>query len=384
MADGKSAEEREERRGYVVELAAAVLLGVGTMMGAYAAYQGSLWSGNCLTAYNQGTNKLGDANREMLRGVQEQSFDAVLWMENIKAQEAVVAKEEAEEKEAATAEVLAAVVGAAAVEGEGEGEGADGEDEGEGEDGEEVAAAPPASAAPVAEAAATAEDDEEGDPAQEIIDDLLYSADMPVAKQLEKLLNTRKNLGTALKWADTQYTKRMAALTDKQKLELAHKILAAEAEQEKVGEELEAALTKAGVEDTEDEDEIAAAVAKDPNLAKAVETAEARWFEIQGRIDAEYDRLSKPMFFESPDYRKTHERAYTQLLDEGNKLLQEGQLFNGHGDKFTLTTVLFTVTLFFAGMSTVLRRFPIKVAFLVISVGMLAYSTVQMFSVPFA
>lgn len=356
MSEGKSAaEEREERRGYVVELAAAVLLGVATMMGAYAAYEGSLWSGNCLTAYNQGTNKLGDANREMLRGVQEQSFDAVLWMENIKAREAVVAKEEAEEKEAATAEVLAA--------------------------------APPAPAAPVAKAApaeATAEGDEEGDPAQEIIDDLLYSADMPVAKQLEKLLNTRKNLGTALKWADTQYTKRMAALTDKQKLELAHTILAAEAEQEKVGEELEAALTKAGVEDTEDEDEVAAAVAKSPDLAKAVEAAETRWFQIQGRIDAEYDRLSKPMFFESPDYRKTHERAYTQLLDEGSKLLQEGQLFNGYGDKFTLTTVLFTVTLFFAGMSTVLRRFPIKVAFLVISVGMLAYSTVQMFSVPFA
>jgi hypothetical protein len=46
--------------------------------------------------------------------------------------------------------------------------------------------------------------------------------------------------------------------------------------------------------------------------------------------------------------------------------------------------VLFTVTLFFAGMSTVLRRLPIKVSFLVISTGMLIYSTFQMFTVPFA
>jgi hypothetical protein len=394
--------EDNDKRDYYVELAAAILLGVATVLGAYAAYQGSLWSGNCLTAYNQGTNTLGDANRELLRGVQEHSFDAVLWMENIKAKEAETQKEEAEAKAVETAEVLAAVVavqtgaeeGAAEEGAAEEGAAEEGEDGEEAEDDGEAEPAPaPKLAAAGAAAAATAasepvaddeDEDEDEDPAQAIIDDLLYDKDMPVAKQLQKLLNTRKNLGGAMRWADAHYAKRMAALTDKQKLELANRILAIEAEQAAAEAERTALLEKLGVEDVDDEDEVAAALEDDDATAEKVQELEARWFATQDRIDAEYDRLSKPMFFESPDYIKTQERAYTKLLDEGNKQLKDGQLYNGYGDKFTLTTVLFTVTLFFAGMSTVLRRLPIKVSFLVISTGMLIYSTFQMFTVPFA
>ncbi|HVJ93914.1 MAG TPA: hypothetical protein VM580_29195, partial [Labilithrix sp.] len=93
--DDRSGRSGNERRAFYIDLFSAILLGAATVLGAYAAYQSSLWGGNCQTAYMQGTNKLGEANREMLKSVQEQSFDAVVWMENLKAHEVAKAQEAA-------------------------------------------------------------------------------------------------------------------------------------------------------------------------------------------------------------------------------------------------------------------------------------------------
>ena len=53
-------------------------------------------------------------------------------------------------------------------------------------------------------------------------------------------------------------------------------------------------------------------------------------------------------------------------------------------DKFTLLTVFFTVTLFFAGLASVIRRFPIKTAFLGIAAVLLAYSSFLMLGMKLA
>ena len=64
-----------EKRDAVVDTASAVVLGLTTMLAAFGAYQAALWGGNQATAYTQAINTLGEANRELLRGVQERSFD---------------------------------------------------------------------------------------------------------------------------------------------------------------------------------------------------------------------------------------------------------------------------------------------------------------------
>ncbi|MCB1173902.1 MAG: hypothetical protein KDK39_10065 [Leptospiraceae bacterium] len=63
---------------------AATLLGLGTIFAAFAAYQSSLWGGNCLTAYNEAVIKFGDANREYLNGSMEVNFDTMVYLESLR------------------------------------------------------------------------------------------------------------------------------------------------------------------------------------------------------------------------------------------------------------------------------------------------------------
>ncbi|HBS06163.1 MAG TPA: hypothetical protein DEA96_14440 [Leptospiraceae bacterium] len=67
-----------------LELVATVLLGLGTILAAFAAYQSALWGGNCLTAYNQAVIKFGDANREYLNGALATSFDTMVYLEYLR------------------------------------------------------------------------------------------------------------------------------------------------------------------------------------------------------------------------------------------------------------------------------------------------------------
>jgi hypothetical protein len=71
----------ESDKGLWVELAATVLIGLATVLGAYAAYQSALWGGNCLSSYNEGVATLNDANTEEMKGVQTYTFDMLTWMQ---------------------------------------------------------------------------------------------------------------------------------------------------------------------------------------------------------------------------------------------------------------------------------------------------------------
>jgi hypothetical protein len=317
----------------MVDVAAAVLLGLATVSGAFAAYQSSLWGGNCLTAYTQGTNKLADANREMLRGVQERAFDTTIWIENVKAQAAIM-------KEVAAAEEV--------------------------------------------EAATKPSEDAEVSRAEEVLEALILQDDAPLAQKLDKLQSTRRDLTEALTWADKTYEKRMSDLTRDQMIERVKAVLVLEEKQQAVIDQQVALLKPFGLDADSNEDEIALAIASDEAASTKYDALDAQWFKLQKEIEGEFDKLGKPLFFESPDYEKKKDRVFKQLTDEGNKLIADGQLFNQRGDRFTLTTVLFTVTLFFAGMASTLRRTPIKATFLVMAVAMMVYSAIQLFLTPFA
>lgn len=322
-----------------IDIFAAVLLGIATVCGAYAAYQSALWGGNQASAYVKGTNKLSDANREQLKGVQEQAFDTTVWIEHMKAEAAAAREEAAAQKEAEAA----------------------------------------GAAAPAEE-----EDDEGPLDAEGLVAALAYVEDAPLAQKLQKLMATRRDLQDANKWADKQYEKRMKAMNKGQMLELAKKILDLEKKQEEVLVKQLALLTPLGLDEEADESEIEEALAKNEPVRKQIEDLDSEWTKYQKEIEAELDKLSKPMFFEAPEYTKKKERVFKQLSDEGNKLIDEGNEANRRGDEFTLVTVLFTVTLFFAGMASTLKRVPIKATFVVFSVAMFIYSMIKMFGTPFA
>lgn len=61
-----------------------------------------------------------------------------------------------------------------------------------------------------------------------------------------------------------------------------------------------------------------------------------------------------------------------------------GQQYNAHGDRFTLTTVIYTVAMFFAGLGAVLRRHAMRVVFLGLSVLVASGALWYMLQTPFA
>jgi hypothetical protein len=71
------------------------------------------------------------------------------------------------------------------------------------------------------------------------------------------------------------------------------------------------------------------------------------------------------------------------LWGESYELISEGDEANSHGDQFTLSTVLFTVVLFFAGMSAVARRYKLKLIYMLFSAATFLASVIFMLTIPF-
>ncbi len=352
------ADDDSDRKSELLDVAGAVLLGVTTALAAYGAYEGSLYGGNQATAYTQAINTLGEANRESLQGMQERTFDTTVWLEHMKAQEAAqatVAKEEA-----------AAAAAAAPAEGAAPG------------------AAPTAAAAPAA-----AEEEEEEKPqtkdeaAAELADALTEVGDLSLDKKMDKLLTTRRELTAALKWAEQEHDKTTKKMPKEKRLEISKKVVDLGEKMEKKYEEQFAILLKLVPEDEqEDEEAIAAAVEKNPDAKGKIAKLDEEIAALDKEASDMIDKLAKPLFFESTAYSKNQTRKSEELLEKGNKLFEEGSKANEIGDKFTLATVFYTVALFFAGLSPVMRRFPIKAAFLGMALAVAVAASAYMFRLP--
>lgn len=334
-----SDEQPQFKRDAMIDFAGAIVLGVTTALAAFGAYESSLWGGNQATAYTQATNTLGDANRELLRGVQERSFDTTIWIEQLKA------------------------------------------------DAPPPAAPVASGAAPAAAPPEEAEEDEKPqtkeEAAAELADSFSDVEDLPLTKKLDKLLTTRRELVAALKWADAEHDKQTKKMPKDKRLEIARQVVELNEKQEKVTEEQAAILVKLGLEDADDED-VEAALAKNADAKAQSEKLEAQYEALGKEADKILEKLAKPMFFESPAYDKSQTREYEKLLAKGNKLFEDGQKFNEYGDKFTLATVFYTVALFFAGLSAVLKRFPIKATFLTMGSLIAIGATIYLFLTPMA
>lgn len=335
-------ESDDDNKNFGVDVAGAALLGVFTCLAAYAAYQASLWGGNQATAYTEAINILGEANRELLRGVQDQSFDTTVWIEQMKAADAA-------RKATAAAEATAD-------------EAADGAAEAEEDDEEEL----------------TREQR-----ARQLAEELAYVEDEPIAKQLTKVMQSRRELVAAVKWSEEQHEKRTKLLPPQKRLELANALVTLFDKSEAIDEEWDGAVKELGLKEA-DEDELELALEKDPAAKERFAKLEQDSLATQTAIDAEMEKLAAPMFFESPTYTRSRESRVTTLLDRGNQTFLDGQRFNTISDRFTLTTVFYTVALFFAGMSAVMRQRSIKLVFLAASVLVAGGALWYMLNTPFA
>ncbi|MCB1146373.1 MAG: hypothetical protein KDK41_04490 [Leptospiraceae bacterium] len=238
-----------------IDIIAAVLLGLGTVTAAFAAYQSSLWGGNCLTAYNEAVIKFGDANREYLNGSMNISFDTMIYLESLR------------------------------------------------------------------ENPRTADD-------------------------VDKMM--AKDLVRAVKWSDTDLEKR---LEGKSKAEIAE-----------LESQLEEKWEAFYDEETTDEAQ-----------AKLLDEIEV----IEKQIDYQ-------PFLANESYRAGKRSKGDALTKAAQAKMKEGITANMTGDSFTLLTVYFTISLFFAGLASVLKDDKIKFSFTAGSTLVFLFALVQMLFLPFA
>src|ERR1041384_2359715 len=83
----KDQEKKTEHLHYKLEVLAAILIGLATLLGAWCAYNASLSNGNSIENYNNGINTISSANRASVEGVEKYMFDMSIWMEYIKHKE---------------------------------------------------------------------------------------------------------------------------------------------------------------------------------------------------------------------------------------------------------------------------------------------------------
>jgi len=82
------------------------------------------------------------------------------------------------------------------------------------------------------------------------------------------------------------------------------------------------------------------------------------------------------------DYESRIDSAIV-LWSESYGMISDGDEANSNGDKFTLSTVLFTVVLFFAGMTATVRRYKLKLIYMLFSVVTFLASIIFILTIPF-
>jgi hypothetical protein len=197
------------------------------------------------------------------------------------------------------------------------------------------------------------------------------AADRP-DEDFVKLLKKMRSLDLkkAVRWTDDEYRVRFAKLSMEEIETIGGKIA-------KLEEEMETLEGK--IETTENEEE----ETKLTDEYRALEEA----------CEKEYDKLNPKAFGESPSYVRSKYDKFNKMIKESQTLMVQGQKDNATGDTFTLLTVLFTVSLFFAGMASVLpdtavkvfgKQSNIRILFLGLSILMFVYPFVRMLLLPFA
>lgn len=113
-----------------------------------------------------------------------------------------------------------------------------------------------------------------------------------------------------------------------------------------------------------------------------------KFVEDPNQPDKEYDTEAMDKAYN--EYRENIEYTYDDGMDsvavihkKGRKQFKKGENASSNGDKFTFVTVLFTVALFFGGMTAVAKKDNIKLLYFAMFGLVLVYSCIRMFMIPF-
>ena len=242
-AKDKETEKKTEHLHYKLEVLAAILIGLATLLGAWCAYNASLSNGNSVENYNQGINTISHANRSSVEGVEKYMFDMTIWIEYLKHKEK----------------------------------------------GEEIA------------------------------DKIKHRVMSDEFKQ-------------ALDWSEFINKKSLIKLHD----------------YEKRGDTSEQKLKELDEEVQKYKEEADEKFYKHPDYSLVEEYEDNDYFTPE----------------ESQIYIKSIKHESDSLFKAGNEQMQLGQSYNKMSDKYTMLIVLFTIVLFFSGISSTVKHTPLKIVFL--------------------
>lgn len=123
--------------------------------------------------------------------------------------------------------------------------------------------------------------------------------------------------------------------------------------------------------------------------------------EVAKEIERDFleDRMKEALAWSKKQSRKTGKQVHPTdsedyaiaLLGEAvdtetqqDAEIEKARKDNSTGDKFTLSTVLFTIVLFFTGIAAVMRRLPIKTVLISIATLFLGFALIHLLSLPLA
>lgn len=86
--------------------------------------------------------------------------------------------------------------------------------------------------------------------------------------------------------------------------------------------------------------------------------------------------------FENEEFANSYFQDAKKLLDESQKLLEEGKQDNLHGDSYKLVTVIFSLVLFLLGIVGVNKDLQYRKILIILSVCILLFALIYMFTIP--
>ena len=86
--------------------------------------------------------------------------------------------------------------------------------------------------------------------------------------------------------------------------------------------------------------------------------------------------------FEKEDFVNSYFEGARKLLDESQKVLEEGKQDNLRGDSFKLVTVIYSLVLFLLGIVGIFKDFQSRKALFIFSVCILIFGIIYMFTIP--
>ncbi|QNO37493.1 hypothetical protein H4J02_00065 [Protaetiibacter sp. SSC-01] len=137
-----------------------------------------------------------------------------------------------------------------------------------------------------------------------------------------------------------------------------------------------------------------AAESSDPvAAATAQETYDAIYFmNVSEDLDAAIQRAEEanaadPENYTSPlddeDYQAALYGAWAETDDKSEAIIAQGNVYNGYGDRLTLTATLMAITLFLLGVAAVVRRDRTKIVLIGVGVAIFVVAAVLTALVPF-